>query len=126
MFLLLYNIGFPNSTVFWFIFSLLTFPIYGGYGIYSFIQKDYKKSTLVLSLLVFLLLFLVSFLICPLENLENKFLYYFTIPFGFFWTTIFLMFDLSYVAYLIGIVFNIFAIFGVVRFIERIIKRQAN
>ncbi|MCY7344587.1 MAG: hypothetical protein LH614_00040 [Pyrinomonadaceae bacterium] len=124
MFIFFHDIGMPFWMPYLWLFGLLTCPIFGGIGISYLIRKKYNQSTFVLSFMVFALLFLCCFLIDLLPKLETDFLFYLTFPFGFVATITLVFTGLSYVAYLIGIILNFLAVFGLVGLIEKIIEKR--
>ena len=113
----------PEWAVCLWLFGLLTCPIFGGIGIHYLLRKKYQQSTLVLSFIALLLIFLC----CHLINFslpQSDYFFYLSTPFGFVATITLLFMGLPVIPFLIGIVLNFLAVFGIVGLIERFVKKR--
>ena len=123
MILFFSGVFFPEWAVYLWLFGLLTCPLFGGIGIHYLLRKKYQQSTLVLSFIALLLIFLC----CHLINFslpQSDYFFYLSTPFGFVATITLLFMGLPVIPFLIGIVLNFLAIFGVVGLIERFVKKR--
>ena len=136
MFLFFAEFGIPAWFAVFFLLGLLICPVLSAIAIYYICRRDFKASTILLSLIILLLLLVCSF---PLGNSEvsnntlrdiTYYLHYLTYPFGLGTMIILAAFqgvnDWRLLAVAGGIIANLLSVFGMVRFIQKFIEKRRN
>ena len=136
MFLFFAEFGIPAWFAVFFLIGLLICPIFCAMAIFYTCRRDFRTSTIVLALVTFLLL---STCLFPLVNSETSnntlrdisyYLFYLSYPFGFTSVMLLAAFqginDWRLFDAVSGIIVNLLAIFGMVRFIQKLVVKRRN
>lgn len=134
MFLFFAEFGIPVWFALFFLLGLLICPVFDAAAIFYICRRDFKTSTILLSLTTFLLLLAFSF---PLANSEvgnntlrdiSYYLFYLSYPFGFTLVMLVAAFqginDWRLLSAVAGIFANLLSVFGMVRFIQKFVEKR--
>jgi hypothetical protein len=134
MLLFFAEFGIPAWFAFFFLVGLLICPVLSVMAIFYICRRDFRTSTIVVTLVTLLLL---SACLFPLVNSETSnttlrdisyYLFYLSYPFGFTSVMLLAAFqginDWRLFDAVSGIIVNLLATFGMVRFIQKFIEKR--